>query len=69
MNELNKQTEVSMTRQGKLSVKCVENILAVIIDKGDIRNMCFRRNSLKRKTGENKKSIELVSHYVTVLIF
>ena len=58
-----------MTQQGELSMKCVENILAVIIDEGDIRNMCFRRNSLKRKTGWNKKSIELVSHYVTVLIF
>ena len=54
MNELNKRTDVSMTRQGELSVKCVEKILAVIIDEGDIRNMCFRSNSIRRKTGENQ---------------
>ena len=87
-----------MTRQNKVSVKCVENMLviernreyirlesmqvyrslsvcsvenklAVRIDEINIRNMGFRKNSIRRKTRENKKSLGIVSHYVTVLIF
>ena len=52
-----------------LSVCSVENKIAGRIDEGDIRSMGFRKNSIRRKTRENKKSLGIFSHYVKVLIF